>query len=78
MMASKGNGLNLPYIGKSLLASVKLFVLAGDLMFTLCLIYCITFTYCKKPPPNHQKKKKKKKRAAHLKAISLEICAVQV
>lgn len=38
MMLSKGNGLNLVYIGKSLLGSVKLLVLAGDLMFTLCLI----------------------------------------
>lgn len=38
MMLSKGNGLNLLHIGKGLLASVELLVLAGDLMFTLCLI----------------------------------------
>jgi len=31
-MLSKGNGLNLPYVGKSVLVSVKLLVLAGDLI----------------------------------------------
>lgn len=59
MMASRGNGLNLPYIGKSLLASVELLVLAVDLMFTPCLIYCTTFMCHKKP--HHQTTNGKKK-----------------